>query len=65
MTKMNPKSRRTKVQNLDTQGKKLSTKELKKVRGGAKRLDATSQSGGPTAAQNKRYRNNVSPATYP
>ena len=50
--------RRTKVQNLNIPAEKLSAGDLKKVKGGlagsAKELDATTQSGGPTAALNQK-----------
>jgi hypothetical protein len=55
-----PKNRRMQVRNLPKSEVVLTGKELKKVKGGAaaqqlesaaKQLDATSISGGPTAAQ--------------
>jgi hypothetical protein len=54
MAQKKTNKRRTKVKNLDVKSEKLGAKELKKVKGGAKQLDATTQSGGPTAAQNQK-----------
>ena len=51
-----PKNTRTQVKNLPKSAAVLTGKEMKKVKGGAlaKQLDATSQSGGPTEAQNQK-----------
>jgi hypothetical protein len=59
--KRTQKRRRTQIKELRATEQALPAKELKKVKGGAqllqdaaKQLDATSQSGGPTAAQNQK-----------
>ena len=54
MKKRTQQRRRTQIKELRAKEHELPAKELKKVKGGAKQLDATSQSGGPTAAQNQK-----------
>ena len=51
-----PKRSRTQVKSLPKSAAVLTGKQMKKVKGGAlgQQLDATSTSGGPTAAQNQK-----------